>query len=328
MIPGANILRIALRAQGQQRALLHRFTGRTANAIGQWVTAYAAPQLVQGSIQTTPKSLYQAYGLDLQKNYITCYFDMSIGVVQRGESGDQITFAGRRWQFTTGTDWTPQDGWMQLFAVDVGEDMAAINCPPGPPGPPGPAGAPGAPGADGLPGPQGPAGEPGAQGPAGPAGPAGEGIVVLTARTSSTQTASNTTLRDITELMIPIDTYTEYLVQAFVTYQSSNSSNGMELAFVGPPGSRFMGQIFIPNTTEAGVTRSFPSGADATQGSVFSSATPTSNTNYTAMISGVLRVSATDGDFRLRFACETEDYSITTQTGSELVLIKIKDLPV
>lgn len=323
MIPGANLLRIALSAQGQQFALWHRATGRELNAIGQWVTAYASPILVSGSIQATPKSLYAANGLDYQKDHITCFFDLGMNVIKRGDSGDQLTFAGRRWQFLSGTNWQPQDRWQELFAVDVGEDMTVVSCPPGPPGPMGPAGPAGP---QGLPGEQGPAGPAGATGPQGPAGPGGGGLTVLIARTSSTQAASSTALRDITELVLPVDMTAAYLVQAFVTYQSSNSSNGMELAFVGPANSRMMGEMFIPETAGTGVTSIFPNNATTSSGSAYSSSTPTANTHYTATLQGILRTGETDGEFKLQFACETDDYSVTTQTGCELMLIKIESL--
>lgn len=318
MIPGANLLRIALSAQGQQFAMWHRATGRELNAIGQWVASYASPILVSGSIQATPKSLYAANGLDYQKDHITCFFDLGMNVIKRGESGDQLTFAGRRWQFLSGTNWQPQDRWQELFAVDVGEDMAVVSCPPGSPGPMGPAGPAGINGVNGADGAQGPAG------PAGPQGPAGVGLSVMIAQTSSTQTASSTALRDITELLIPVEASTLYMVHAAVTYRSSNSTNGMELCFVGPANSRAMMQMYIPNTVETGVTAAFPRTTDISSGSAFSTATPTANADYTAILSGTLRTGATDGEFKLQFACETEDYSITTQAGCELMLIKIE----
>lgn len=321
MIPGANLLRIALSAQGQQFALWHRATGRELNAIGQWVTAYASPILVSGSIQATPKTLYAANGLDYQKDHITCFFDLGMNAIKRGESGDQLTFAGRRWQFLSGTNWQPQDRWQELFAVDVGEDMAVVSCPPGPPGPMGPAGPAGP---QGLPGEQGPEGPTGATGPQGPAGPSGGGLTVLIARTTSTQTASSTALRDITELLIPVEASTLYVVHAAVTYRSTNSTNGMELGFVGPANSRAMLQMYIPSTLETGVTTTFPRTTSVSSGSAYSTATPTSNADYTAILSGMLRTGATDGDFRLQFACEVDDYSVTTQAGCELMLIKIE----
>lgn len=325
MIPGANLLRMALAAQGQQFALWHRATGRELNAIGQWVTSYAAPILISGSIQATPKTAFAANGLDYQKNHITCFFDINASVIQRGESGDQLTYAGRRWQFVGNTDWRAQDGWEELHAVDIGEDMAIVSCPPGPPGPPGPAGPQGPTGPQGEQGLQGPAGP---TGPAGPPGPGGGGMTVLIARTTSTQSASNTELRDITELVLPVDMTAAYLVQAFVTYQSSNIANGIELAFVGPANSRFMGTLFIPESATDGLHVSFPRASGSSSDSAYSSGTPTSNTNYTATLTGILRTGEVDGEFKLRFACETEDYSVTTQAGSELALIKIESLNV
>lgn len=179
---------------------------------------------------------------------------------------------------------------------------------PGPPGPMGPAGPVG---------PAGPQGEPGTNG---ANGAPGVGITLLNARTTAPQVATTTTLRDITELLLPVESDALYMVQACVIFQSTNLGNGIEIAFVGPSNSRFMGDIFIPTSgAGGGVIFAFSSET----GSALSTSVQATNTNVTATISGMLRTTDVDGEFKLRFACETDDYSITTQAGCELSLVKL-----
>lgn len=120
MIPGSNLLRVALSVIGQQTGQLYRATSRTKNSIGQWVTEYAAPRPVTGSIQAVPRSTYADLGLDFTKVYIACYFSVDVSDIQRGQSADQMTWNGRRWEFITESDWFAIDGWTGLIAVDVG----------------------------------------------------------------------------------------------------------------------------------------------------------------------------------------------------------------
>lgn len=120
MIPGMNILNTALTVIARQEALYHRAVSRGTNAIGQWVTTYAAPVPIRGSIQAVPRETYQNLGLDYQKNYLSCYFTGNVSGIQRGESGDQMTWNGRRYQFLSESEWYAMDGWNGLMAVEIG----------------------------------------------------------------------------------------------------------------------------------------------------------------------------------------------------------------
>lgn len=121
MIPGSNLLNVALSVIGKQPVLYYRATGRTKNSVGQWVTEYSEPFQVLGSLQAVPKSLFSQAGLDYQKNYLNCYFSVNAHDIRRGESGDMFVYGGRRWQFLSATDWSNQDGWSATIAVDIGE---------------------------------------------------------------------------------------------------------------------------------------------------------------------------------------------------------------
>ncbi len=73
MIPGANILTTALSIIAKQSFSYYQFQSRTPNAIGQDVATYAEPITLTGSVQPVPRTLYQDYGLDFQRNYINVY---------------------------------------------------------------------------------------------------------------------------------------------------------------------------------------------------------------------------------------------------------------
>jgi hypothetical protein len=110
-VPGSNLLKIALGVIKSQIIAYYLATGRTTNSVGQYVTTYADPQNIRGSFQAVPRNLYQAYGLDFQKNYYTFYTLNNIIDLQRDVSNDQIVFNGQRFQCESNNDWFAVDGW-------------------------------------------------------------------------------------------------------------------------------------------------------------------------------------------------------------------------
>lgn len=119
MIPGTNILNQALRVLGKQSFDYYAFVSRTPNSIGQDIATYANPVTSQGSVQAVPRSLYQLYGLDLQKNYINVYVSQAVLDVTRDVSGDQVVFNGHRYQCLSVTAWSAMDGWNAVLCVQI-----------------------------------------------------------------------------------------------------------------------------------------------------------------------------------------------------------------
>ncbi len=119
MIPGSNILRQALTVIAAQPVAYYQATGRTANDVGQYVTTYASPITLYGSFQPVPRSLYQIYGLDLQKSYYNFYVSKNVIDVTRNVSGDQLVFNNQRFQCESNTDWYVIDGWKGILCVMV-----------------------------------------------------------------------------------------------------------------------------------------------------------------------------------------------------------------
>lgn len=119
MIPGANILQTALSIIAKQDFQYLAFSSRTPNDIGQDVAHYAPPVTAKGSVQPVPRNLYQAYGLDFQKNYMNFYMPRAVLDVERDVSGDQFKFNCQTYQCLSKTDWYGVDGWVAVLAVQV-----------------------------------------------------------------------------------------------------------------------------------------------------------------------------------------------------------------
>jgi hypothetical protein len=119
MIPGANILSMAMSVIGKSSFSYLAFASRTPNAIGQDVTKYEPPVTLQGSVQPVPRSLYQQYGLDFQRNYLNVYVSKAVLDVERDVSGDMIVFNGNSYQCLSVTPWVAIDGWNAVLCVQV-----------------------------------------------------------------------------------------------------------------------------------------------------------------------------------------------------------------
>jgi hypothetical protein len=119
MIPGSNILSMALGVIGKSTFSHYAFKSRTPNAIGQDVPIYALPVALQGSVQPVPRSLYQQYGLDFQRNYINVYVSKAVLDVTRNVSGDMIVWNGHSFECVSTTPWNSIDGWTAVLCVQV-----------------------------------------------------------------------------------------------------------------------------------------------------------------------------------------------------------------
>jgi hypothetical protein len=118
-IPGQNLLNLAMTLLGRQSFQYYAYAARTPNAIGQDVTTYAAPVTLSGSVQPVPRTLYESFGLDFDRYYLTFYVAANVLDVARDISGDQMFFNGNTYQCVQKTDWFPQDGWTSILCVQV-----------------------------------------------------------------------------------------------------------------------------------------------------------------------------------------------------------------
>ncbi len=114
-----NVLNMAMKVVGKQTFTYFKFRNRVTNYIGTDDSIFEAPVSVQGQVQAVPRNLYEIYGLDLQRTYLTFFISKAILDVERDVSGDQIQFGSERYQCLSETDWHAINGWTQVLAVKI-----------------------------------------------------------------------------------------------------------------------------------------------------------------------------------------------------------------
>lgn len=114
-VPGSNLLTMALRAIKRQKVFYYQAIDRSINSIGQYITAFAAPVLIEGSFQTVPRSMYEQFGLDFNRDYYIFYTVTPIIDVQRDVSNDRLAFEGNLYQCEANNTWIGTDGWLGVI---------------------------------------------------------------------------------------------------------------------------------------------------------------------------------------------------------------------
>lgn len=122
MIPGINLLSIALGVITPQQIVLHKWLSRSKNDLGHWVPVYAAGVPVEGSWQPTDTKRYAELGFDATKDYFTFYTTEPIRNLSRGTGVDVCYHNGRKYETVGETNWQTVDGWQAAYFVDVGSD--------------------------------------------------------------------------------------------------------------------------------------------------------------------------------------------------------------
>ncbi|XAI95259.1 hypothetical protein [Leptolyngbya phage Lbo-JY16] len=116
IVPGSNILNMAFGLIASQPAVWYQATGRAQNAVGQFITTYAEPVVIRGSMQPMDRARYEALGLDMDKDYWSFHTAHPIDGVDRGKAPDVIEYNGNRYQITKQADWDV-DGWRWLILI-------------------------------------------------------------------------------------------------------------------------------------------------------------------------------------------------------------------
>lgn len=129
MIPGINLLGVALQLIASESVSYFADIGRAKNASGVYLTTYADPVTIEEcSVQAVDRAKYSAMGLDFQKTYVTWFVpNQAIVTVERGKSGDVIEWDGGRYQLNGGIDWTGQDNWGTGVCVLIGPATGATT---------------------------------------------------------------------------------------------------------------------------------------------------------------------------------------------------------
>jgi len=118
-VPGSNILRQAMRQIASQTLIYKAYVSRSKTSIGTYVSEYATPVSVKGSIQPVPRTLMEILGLDMQKHYVNIFVPQRVVDIHRDVSSDLFLFNDDIFQALSITKWVTVDGWNQVLCVEV-----------------------------------------------------------------------------------------------------------------------------------------------------------------------------------------------------------------
>lgn len=117
MIPGSNILALALSVIQPTSIEYYSFVSRQLNSIGLEESTFSAPEVIKGSVQAMPLAEYNNLGLDLSREYVTLFAQKDMHNSGRDRENDYFMWDGYRWDVVNVTAWKAIDGWSQVIAV-------------------------------------------------------------------------------------------------------------------------------------------------------------------------------------------------------------------
>lgn len=118
MIPGINLLNMALSIIGTQTVSYYKANGRTLGVQKQYITTYDDPLTLEGSFQPVTRNIQQIYGLDLNKTYVILYVSQELIDVQRDVSSDKVIFGSQTYICVQADGpWFKIDGWVGMLMV-------------------------------------------------------------------------------------------------------------------------------------------------------------------------------------------------------------------
>lgn len=188
---------------------------------------------------------------------------------------------------------------------------------PGAPGATGPAGPQGPAGADGAPGSQGP---PGIQGIQGIQGPTGAGFSA-TCRKTSDQTFNSATAANVTDLSFAVVSGTTYFFKFVCLVRSDTATVGVRLTVTTPAVTR-LGATVRTIIAADGAGAEFQGAITASGDAVVPTAVPAINTDYLAIVEGIIVPSA-NGTLQLQAGTETGTTVVTVRSGSSGFLMAV-----
>lgn len=113
-----NVLLTAMRVIPPETLTYEKYTGTTVNEIGLDVPTYAPPITTKGSIQHhISERMYEAYGLDLNKDYALVDVPANIVGAEENKSPDRLTFHGKKWIVVKNNNWYVYNGWVKLVVI-------------------------------------------------------------------------------------------------------------------------------------------------------------------------------------------------------------------
>lgn len=118
-VPGSNLLNQAFNLIAKQTMTYYPFLSRTKQPNGMLVPNYGPGVTAQGSFQPVSRALMQILGLDMQRSYVNIFISQRVLDVERDVSSDKFVFKGHTYQALSITPWISVDGWNQVLAVKV-----------------------------------------------------------------------------------------------------------------------------------------------------------------------------------------------------------------
>lgn len=122
MIPGINVLGMALSVIAPQAVKYYQWTGNVTGPTGKDVPTYAAFVTRRGSFQPVERSRLEKMGLDMAESYATFFGPGTVRTLERDGAPDNFAYNGRRYAALDVADWLAQDGWTAAVCVDIGPD--------------------------------------------------------------------------------------------------------------------------------------------------------------------------------------------------------------
>lgn len=97
-----------------------QFQGNATNNAGYDVPSFSAPlDIPQSQVQAIPRNIYGFLNLDYQKDYVNWFVPREVFGLGRDYSGDRMTYGDQLYQCVSATDWSAQDGWVQMLCVNI-----------------------------------------------------------------------------------------------------------------------------------------------------------------------------------------------------------------
>lgn len=120
MIPGVNLLHVAMGMLGNQTVQYMRYLGEETLVNGVRVQKYdEGVTITEGSVQPIPRSNYRENGLNFSREYVTWWVSREVLGLDRNFSGDKISWNGKVWIVDSDISWFEQDGWCEVTMWNV-----------------------------------------------------------------------------------------------------------------------------------------------------------------------------------------------------------------
>ncbi|OCJ20018.1 hypothetical protein [Serratia sp. 14-2641] len=121
MIPGINLLNMALGVIGSQSVMYYRDNKQRRELPNGVLVPHFEPgvTILSGSVQAVPQASVEQMGLDVSRRYVEWFVSRDVIGVGRDASGDEILWDGQRWKATNPEKWVTQDGWCTVICQEM-----------------------------------------------------------------------------------------------------------------------------------------------------------------------------------------------------------------